>query len=63
MINHFNPSVKFSDRRNAMNQSEKLLADLKVIRNELCQRCGKYRMAHEGACDGCRWKEPTWNEK
>ena len=46
-----------------MNQSEKLLADLNVIRNELCQRCGKYRMAHKGACDGCRWKEPTWNEK
>ena len=43
-----------------MNQQEKLLADLNIIRNELCQRCGKYRMAHEGACDGCRWKEPTW---
>ena len=43
-----------------MNQSEKLLAELNAIRNELCQRCGKYRMALEGACDGCRWKEPTW---
>ena len=26
-------------------------------RNELCQRCGRYREAHKGACDGCRWKE------
>jgi len=26
-------------------------------RNELCQKCGRYREAHNGACDGCRWKE------
>lgn len=26
-------------------------------RNELCQRCGKYRESHNGACDGCKWKE------
>ena len=26
-------------------------------RNELCQKCGRYREAHKGACDGCRWKE------
>ena len=25
--------------------------------NELCLQCGKYHEAHEGACDGCRWKE------
>ena len=43
-----------------MNQLEKLLAELNAMRNELCQRYGKYRMAHEGACDSCRWKEPTW---
>ncbi len=30
---------------------------LSVLRNELCQLCGKYRQAHEGACDGCRWRE------
>ena len=24
-------------------------------RNELCQKCGRYREAHKGACDGCRW--------
>ena len=24
-------------------------------RNELCQKCGRYRDAHKGACDGCRW--------
>ena len=31
-------------------------ADRKALINELCQYCGKYKYAHEGACDGCRWK-------
>lgn len=30
-------------------------ADRKELINELCQYCGKYKHAHEGACDGCRW--------
>lgn len=25
-------------------------------RNELCERCGRYKEAHNGSCDGCRWK-------
>ena len=31
--------------------------DLKDLRNELCLRCGDYKRAHLGACDGCRWKD------
>ena len=31
--------------------------ELKNCRNELCLRCGSYREAHKGACDGCRYKE------
>ena len=31
-------------------------ADRDVLRNELCCKCGKYREAHNGACDGCRWR-------
>ena len=31
--------------------------ELHAMRNELCYVCGKYREAHNGACDGCRWKE------
>lgn len=27
------------------------------MKNELCQYCGKYKKAHKGACDGCRWRE------
>ena len=26
-------------------------------RNELCQKCGRYRESHNGACNGCRWRE------
>lgn len=32
-------------------------SDIHAMRNELCQYCGKYKKAHEGACDGCRWRE------
>lgn len=27
------------------------------LKNELCLKCGRYREAHNGSCDGCRWKE------
>lgn len=35
---------------------EKLAADRKDLINELCQLCGKYKHAHEGACEGCKWR-------
>ena len=31
--------------------------EIEALRNELCQYCGKYKRAHEGACNGCRWKQ------
>lgn len=31
-------------------------SELHAMKNELCQYCGKYKQAHEGACDGCRWR-------
>lgn len=42
-----------------MAANEKLAADRKALINELCQYCGKYKYAHEGACagDGCRWRD------
>ena len=33
-----------------------LQTDYEVCRNELCLRCGDYKMAHKGACDDCRWR-------
>ena len=38
-------------------QIEKLAADRKALFNELCQYCGEYERAHEGACDGCKWRD------
>lgn len=31
--------------------------DFRDCRNELCLKCGEYTRRHNGACDGCRWKE------
>ena len=31
--------------------------ELHKAKNELCCKCGKDREAHNGACDGCRWKK------
>lgn len=31
--------------------------DINDLRNELCLKCGKYKDAHLGACDGCRWRK------
>ena len=37
-------------------ERDELKKELAAMRNELCLKCGKYREAHNGACDGCRWK-------
>ena len=47
----------------AMGNVYRFSAMLKVCRNELCLRCGNYKEAHKGACDGCRWKDGVWNEQ
>lgn len=46
----------------AVSKTDKVLRlkeELHPIKNELCQYCGKYKYAHEGACagDGCRWRD------
>ena len=38
-------------------QLEQTKSELAAMRNELCYKCGKCREAHNGACDGCRWKK------
>ena len=30
--------------------------EIEKLRNELCLKCGNYTLAHEGACNGCRWR-------
>ena len=41
----------------ACKERDELKKELDAMRNELCFKCGNYREAHNGACDGCRWKE------
>ena len=40
--------------REALEESQRRAQD---ARNELCLKCGEYKEAHNGSCDGCRWKE------
>ena len=45
------------ERDEARKQLHEAKSELASMRNELCYLCGKYREAHNGACDGCRWKK------
>ena len=36
---------------------DRLVSELRDCRNELCLRCGSYKTAHLGSCNGCRWKD------
>ena len=45
------------ERDEARKQLHEAKSELNAMRNELCCKCGNYREAHNGACDGCRWKE------
>ena len=38
-------------------ERDELKKELAAMRNELCFKCGNYREAHNGACDGCRWRK------
>ena len=44
------------ERDELKKQLHEAKSELAAMRNELCFKCGKYREAHNGACDGCRWK-------
>ena len=33
-----------------------LSKNFKDCRNELCLKCGQYKTAYLGSCDGCRWR-------
>ena len=43
------------ERDEVKKQLHEAKSELNSMRNELCFKCGKYREAHNGACDGCRW--------
>ena len=41
----------------ACKERDELKKELAAMRNEMCYLCGKYREAHNGSCDGCRWEK------
>ena len=41
----------------ACKERDEARKELNEAKNELCYLCGKYREAHNGACDGCRWEK------
>ena len=45
-----------SDLNNAQEKIRRLQQEVRHCRNELCLKCGKYRDAHLGSCDYCRFK-------
>lgn len=45
------------ERDELKKQLNEAKSELAAMRNELCCKCGNYREAHNGACNGCRWKE------
>ena len=38
----------------ACKERDEAIKELHEAKNELCLKCGNYREAHNGACDGCR---------
>ena len=41
----------------ACKERDEVRKQLHEAKNELCCKCGNYREAHNGACNGCRWKD------
>ena len=50
------PITLGDDLTEAADRIEAQAKELGALRNELCLKCGKYTLAHEGACNGCRWR-------
>lgn len=50
------PITLGDDLAEAADRIEAQAKELDALRNELCLKCGNYTLAHDGACDGCRWR-------
>ena len=48
---------KHVDRLAAYEDTDLTPSDIADLRNELCLKCGRFKLAHEGACDGCRFRK------
>lgn len=50
------PITLGDDLKEAADRIEAQAKEINALRNELCLKCGNYTLAHEGACNGCRWR-------
>lgn len=50
------PITLGDDLAEAADRIEAQTKEIDALRNELCLKCGNYTLAHEGACNGCRWR-------
>ena len=51
------PITLCDDLAEAADLIEAQVKEIDALRNELCLKCGNYALAHEGACDGCKWRD------
>lgn len=50
------PITLGDDLTEAADRIEAQAKEIDTLRNELCLKCGNYTLAHDGACNGCRWR-------
>lgn len=50
------PITLGDDLTEAADRIEAQANEIEALRNELCLKCGNYTLAHEGACNGYRWR-------
>lgn len=50
------PITLSDDLAGAADLIEARAKKIDALRNELCLKCENYTLAHEGACNGCRWR-------
>ena len=50
------PITLGDDLTEAADRIEAQAKEIDALRNELCLKCGNYKLAHKGACNGCRWR-------
>lgn len=50
------PITLGNDLVEAADRIEAQAKEIDALRNELCLKCGNYTLAHEGGCNGCRWR-------
>ena len=50
------PITLGDDLAEAADRIEAQAKEIDTLRNELCLKCGNYKLAHKGACNGCRWR-------